>query len=958
MTSVNQPSTQAPDYVVGAVHVWVKPPKLGTAPNGTTVYSYDWTNAWVEERRLIPLTSVESAGSMGTAQFKLLRRTREENGTVIASQAGNVVRGAYVCITAGIPQTYDSNGFAIVPTYDATKARWYGWITNIDATIAAGNPLDEMGSETAQQLGSLLDSTQLKGWAQEKIDSAYPSALATPPSANYSVADGIFIGNRSAVVAPDSSVFLFARRPSTCGVAAANYWTRYTLLQHILYYCRPQGLPNMSLSMPAAVQTYLDDATVPEVFELYGLTMKGAIDMLLPRARGIGWVLNPSTDPDPDKIEKTWVFTVYTHDPDGTYLVAGDGTKAPNTPQAAITSDPAPIAVVHSESAMDDYEEVIIRGERHVICGTVSYADDNLGAAWSSAQETAFRTCPGVIYPASPKPEDRAARNTEFRQGPGVDRVFSVFSIGSHVNPNGDILVRDMPGDGSGTPMAFFPFILWNAATKIVSINTGTGTNQQPYLPTTRVMRTLPWPKLVNPDASAGTQDRRVAANIAQPEYMVPRVFRYMASPPANDLEKWVNLSTHGNPNATAHIARNTPDVTSDDRSLALVVRFSPPEMLARNHWTTGVDALGAFYPDDPNANTATSPAMDWQTLVATIAVESDQRVEVSAIKPGVGTSGAFTRRTLVIQEPGLKFWFVWQNTILALKQDASGAMAPWRATSAAGINDIATAINAGGGQAGFITRNGYPTAQRFLDMVSAWVFRPRFAVTVHMARPDLKRSWAFVGAMLGTVLESTANTVVESVSTDWGVQSAGITVQTAVIERPNLPRIGGSVSATGGGGVSVSGPGGGGTLAQQIQAVAQTVDRLAAQKEPNIINAVPVGGGSSVLYTLQIDRGNTLSDGSTLGIKWASPAPTTVPSLYDPNVTSAFIDGIGRATLYINGVAQSGYVLVAHYTGNGSPLTLALVQNEICITTGATISLPLVSDSTKSVALYIPQSP
>ena len=112
-----------------------------------------------------------------------------------------------------------------------------------------------------------------------------------------------------------------------------------------------------------------------------------------------------------------------------------------------------------------------------------------------------------------------------------------------------------------------------------------------------------------------------------------------------------------------------------------------------------------------------------------------------------------------------------------------------------------------------------------------------------------------------------------------------------------------------------------------------------------------------SGVYTLTIDRGNTLSDGSTLGIKWAGTAPTTVPSLYDPNVDTAYIDGIGRATLRINGSSQ-GFVLVTHYTGNGSPLNLALVQNQVVETSAATISLPLASDATQSVLLFVPYSP
>lgn len=60
------------------------------------------------------------------------------------------------------------------------------------------------------------------------------------------------------------------------------------------------------------------------------------------------------------------------------------------------------------------------------------------------------------------------------------------------------------------------------------------------------------------------------------------------------------------------------------------------------------------------------------------------------------------------------------------------------------------------------------------------------------------------------------------------------------------------------------------------------------------------------------IDRGNTL-DTAQLGIKYASTLISSVPSAYDANVNTSFIDGIGRGTLYRNGVQQTGYVLVVN---------------------------------------------
>lgn len=65
-------------------------------------------------------------------------------------------------------------------------------------------------------------------------------------------------------------------------------------------------------------------------------------------------------------------------------------------------------------------------------------------------------------------------------------------------------------------------------------------------------------------------------------------------------------------------------------------------------------------------------------------------------------------------------------------------------------------------------------------------------------------------------------------------------------------------------------------------------------------------------IRTILIKDGNTL-DTTQLGVKYVGAGVSTVPSAYDPNVTTSFIDGIGRGTMYVNGVAQNGYVLVVN---------------------------------------------
>ena len=107
-----------------------------------------------------------------------------------------------------------------------------------------------------------------------------------------------------------------------------------------------------------------------------------------------------------------------------------------------------------------------------------------------------------------------------------------------------------------------------------------------------------------------------------------------------------------------------------------------------------------------------------------------------------------------------------------------------------------------------------------------------------------------------------------------------------------------------------------------------------------------------SGVYRLTIVGGNTLDDAVTDGIVYESTPIATVPSLYDPNVTSTFIDGIGRATLSIDGVAQSGYVLVVH-DSDATVISDCLFAGDVCLTSPVTTTILLSGDPTQAVQAY-----
>ncbi len=131
----------------------------------------------------------------------------------------------------------------------------------------------------------------------------------------------------------------------------------------------------------------------------------------------------------------------------------------------------------------------------------------------------------------------------------------------------------------------------------------------------------------------------------------------------------------------------------------------------------------------------------------------------------------------------------------------------------------------------------------------------------------------------------------------------------------------------------------------------------MQAREARNIPARWKVGPGGSPLMYITITGGNTLSDGSTLGIKLKTGlgGVATVPSVYDPNVTTTFVDGIGRGVLTIAGVVQSGYVLVVNDQESMSAIQTALAATWRVTVLPTTRFIPLSGDPTQGVNAYQP---
>jgi hypothetical protein len=96
---------------------------------------------------------------------------------------------------------------------------------------------------------------------------------------------------------------------------------------------------------------------------------------------------------------------------------------------------------------------------------------------------------------------------------------------------------------------------------------------------------------------------------------------------------------------------------------------------------------------------------------------------------------------------------------------------------------------------------------------------------------------------------------------------------------------------------------------AARIRALEMQVESLKRRLDQRPV--IQYSTGTPYMFVL-IDGGNTLDNGD-LGVIYVDSVIASVSSAYDPNATSTFEDGIGRGTLYINGSAQVGYVLVVN---------------------------------------------
>jgi len=340
------------------------------------------------------------------------------------------------------------------------------------------------------------------------------------------------------------------------------------------------------------------------------------------------------------------------------------------------------------------YDRVIVEGGPVISCFTTSFADSTLEAGWTDAEETAYQEAED-----EQRGEDQHARvYTTYRLPRDFD--WQVSMAGHNAAPS-------LYDDGTVDAATSAPQLMFGKA----------------------FLRHLP---LSKPAAITG----------AEPELKEP----FAAFPVEVDGSwAWVRADA-----GVDQIELPAMRLRMLDREMGFEVRPRINHILGLDHFSAdGVGGLGESF---------TEPLIDYEEIIATVAVETDLRARVIAYQPG--RESVENPRTLTLTVPDAEIWYVAPSTIVDV---ADGEIVYHTGTN--------------------IVRDDSDRLRSVAALALAWYSRKRAAVSFRMETID---SFDEIGAYIPLAFTSDAwQTRVETVLTQvaWDFTTGGTAYATGFQE-------------------------------------------------------------------------------------------------------------------------------------------------------------------------------
>jgi len=244
------------------------------------------------------------------------------------------------------------------------------------------------------------------------------------------------------------------------------------------------------------------------------------------------------------------------------------------------------------------YSKLTVRGARIIACFSLRADNGTLVKKWSSSAETTYKAGTGT---AADQPGD----HDEARTSPGVDNVFSLFGAPDTFTLAGAAAAIGIDDDG--------------AISTHYALHQNTRRSTLSFIP---LRENIDYTEATPVDGSPGDH---------QPDFLRPLI--------------WIKDES-GRYRRVEYLGVGA-SVTSTDWGFR--ISSNPAHALAKNHWSgaNGTEHL---------------PEFDWETLVATVAVELDTRLALTQTRDdGDGTS-------MEIDAPGAELWVLAPGTVIGTR--------------------------------------------------------------------------------------------------------------------------------------------------------------------------------------------------------------------------------------------------------------------------------------------------
>jgi hypothetical protein len=414
----------------------------------TTVYrKVGWGDSWTLDDS-IQCLSVQFCASPRIDQANLTRwygRGMEPGETHRAIRSRLAIDGHYVKVVVEPiwgEQLFDDDGNPILdddgnPTYEDLTGGIPPWIGRIVETLdqqdgTQSDPLSGTPYAKGRQTwvargmaGDLDDVVVLSSWVETAAGGAEEIGRAIPFNGGAGHGNDLLAGprpNRSDV--QYEQIYVFARDLSSCGL-----WSAAQIIDYLASAFGPvdnTGTQPIPWELDQEADSVFLDSVLPPL-RSEGLSLKKLVDSILDRRRGMGWYLliDETTTPATCKIVP-YSFAA-------TEIVQTNGARIPANPdQISIDSgdwiDMETMEVRTSQCTQ--FDQVCFRGCRIGVVLTVSCAYDILVKDWTTAQKTAYdqaaSTATGYAALAN---YQKVEANAEARASQPVEKVYRYFKL-------------------------------------------------------------------------------------------------------------------------------------------------------------------------------------------------------------------------------------------------------------------------------------------------------------------------------------------------------------------------------------------------------------------------------------------------------------------------------------------------------------------------------------------------